>query len=164
MKWAGILQMQLFQINQSEESSKITINAHTTSCPLHEQPITWAAHYMSCPLPMEYSIFYVICQKCIYRSINFRIIECLSNNEVISAVNQGRFWSYGRWDMLHNHQATTSSGVEPGPFYHSQLFFNYVQRIEQKHRWGMIQSWALATGENLRPWLRFIWILLPPFL
>ena len=35
MKLAGILQMQLFQINQSEESSKmakITINAHTTSC------------------------------------------------------------------------------------------------------------------------------------
>ena len=45
MKWAGILQMQLFQINQSEESSKITINAHTPSCPLHELPITWAAHY-----------------------------------------------------------------------------------------------------------------------
>ena len=40
MKWAGILQMQLFQINQSEESSKITINAHTPSCPLHELPIT----------------------------------------------------------------------------------------------------------------------------
>ena len=31
--------------NQSEESSKITINAHTPSCPLHELPITWAAHY-----------------------------------------------------------------------------------------------------------------------
>ena len=31
MKWADILQMQLFQINQSEESSKITINAHTTA-------------------------------------------------------------------------------------------------------------------------------------
>ena len=39
MKWAGILQRQLFQINQSEESSKITINTHITSC----------------PLPMEYS-------------------------------------------------------------------------------------------------------------
>ena len=38
-------------------------------------------------------IFYVICQKCIYRSIKFRIIECLSNNEVISAGNQGRFCS-----------------------------------------------------------------------
>ena len=37
--------MQLFQINQSEESSKITINAHTTSCPLHQLPITSAAHY-----------------------------------------------------------------------------------------------------------------------
>ena len=34
IKWAGILQMQLFQINQSEESSKITTNAHTTSYPL----------------------------------------------------------------------------------------------------------------------------------
>ena len=31
MKWEGILQMQLFQINQSEESSKISINAHTTA-------------------------------------------------------------------------------------------------------------------------------------
>ena len=40
MKWAGILQMQLFQINQSEERSKITLNAHTTRCPLHELPIT----------------------------------------------------------------------------------------------------------------------------
>ena len=33
---------QLFYINQSEESSKININAHTTSCQL---PITSAAHY-----------------------------------------------------------------------------------------------------------------------
>ena len=31
----------------------------------------------------------MICQKCIYRSIKFRIIECLRNNEVISAGNQG---------------------------------------------------------------------------
>ena len=45
LEWAGILQMQLFQINQSEESSKITINAHTRNCPLHELPITLAAHY-----------------------------------------------------------------------------------------------------------------------
>ena len=35
--------MQLFQINQSEEISKITINAHTTSCPLHQLPITTAS-------------------------------------------------------------------------------------------------------------------------
>ena len=35
--------MQLFQINQCEESSKITINAHTTSCPLHQLPITTAS-------------------------------------------------------------------------------------------------------------------------
>ena len=38
----SILQMQLFQINQSEESSKITINAHTTSGQLHQQSITSA--------------------------------------------------------------------------------------------------------------------------
>ena len=44
--------MQLFQINQSEESSKITLNAHTPTCPF----ITWTAHYMSCPLPVFYSI------------------------------------------------------------------------------------------------------------
>ena len=49
--------MQLFQINQSEESSKITINAHTTSCPLHEQPITWAAHY-------RWSTLFVACTDC----------------------------------------------------------------------------------------------------
>ena len=44
MKWAGILQMELFQINQSEESSKITMPippaAHYMSSPLHELPIT----------------------------------------------------------------------------------------------------------------------------
>ena len=46
MKWAGILKMQLFQINQNEESSKITINAHTISCQSHKQrSITSAAHY-----------------------------------------------------------------------------------------------------------------------
>ena len=43
MLLAGNLQMQLFQINQSEESSKITINAHTTCCPLHQLPITTAS-------------------------------------------------------------------------------------------------------------------------
>ena len=35
--------MKLLQINQSEENSKITINAHTTSCPLHQLPITTAS-------------------------------------------------------------------------------------------------------------------------
>ena len=45
VQWAGIWQKLLFQINQSEESSKITINAHTTSCPLRQLPITSAAHY-----------------------------------------------------------------------------------------------------------------------
>ena len=38
-------QMQLFQINQREESSKIPINAHTPSCPLHELPITFPVFY-----------------------------------------------------------------------------------------------------------------------
>ena len=43
--------MQLFQINQSEESSKITINAHTQTahsmnCPLHELPITGVLLYL----------------------------------------------------------------------------------------------------------------------
>ena len=61
-------------------------------------------------------IFYVICQKCIYRSIKFRIIECLSNNEVISAGNQGRFWSYGRRDMLHNRN------IEYAPFSQCSMF------------------------------------------
>ena len=38
----SIMQMQLFQIIQSEESSKITINAHITSGQLHQQSITSA--------------------------------------------------------------------------------------------------------------------------
>ena len=37
--------MQLFQINQSEESSKITVNAHTASGQSHQQSIISAAHY-----------------------------------------------------------------------------------------------------------------------
>ena len=37
--------MQLFHINQSSRSSKITINAHTTSCWLHQRSITSAVHY-----------------------------------------------------------------------------------------------------------------------
>ena len=43
MELAGNWQTQLFQINQSKESSKITINTHTTSCPLHQLPITTAS-------------------------------------------------------------------------------------------------------------------------
>ena len=39
------MQMQLFQINQSEEYSKINENAHTTCGQLHQQPITSAANY-----------------------------------------------------------------------------------------------------------------------
>ena len=41
----GIWQTQLFQINQSEESSNMIINAHTTSCQSHQQSITSAVHY-----------------------------------------------------------------------------------------------------------------------
>ena len=41
--WEVIWQKILFQKNQSEESSKITINAHTTSFPLHQLPITSAS-------------------------------------------------------------------------------------------------------------------------
>ena len=42
VKLAGNWQMQLFHINQIEESSKITINAHTTSGQLHQRSITTA--------------------------------------------------------------------------------------------------------------------------
>ena len=45
LELAGNWQTQLLKINQSEESSKINVNAHTTSCPLHQMPITSAAHY-----------------------------------------------------------------------------------------------------------------------
>ena len=42
MQQAAIWQKLLFQIYQSEESIKITINAHTNSCPLHQLPIKTA--------------------------------------------------------------------------------------------------------------------------
>ena len=45
MKDEGNQQTQLFQINQSEESGKITINAHTTIGQLHQHLITPAVHY-----------------------------------------------------------------------------------------------------------------------
>ena len=42
--WEVIWQKILFQINQSEESSKITVNAHTTSSSqLHQRSITTAS-------------------------------------------------------------------------------------------------------------------------
>ena len=40
----SILQMQLFQINQSEESSKITIMSDITCVQLHQRPITSASN------------------------------------------------------------------------------------------------------------------------
>ena len=47
----GILQMQLFQINQSEDSSKITIMSDTTCGQLHLRPITSASNYNRITLP-----------------------------------------------------------------------------------------------------------------
>ena len=41
----SILQMQLFQINQSEDSSKITIMSDTTCSQLQQRPITSASNY-----------------------------------------------------------------------------------------------------------------------
>ena len=41
----SILQMQLFQINQSEDSSKKTIMSVTTCHQLHQCPITSASNY-----------------------------------------------------------------------------------------------------------------------
>ena len=41
----SILKMQLFQINQSEDSSKITIMSDTTCGQLHQRPITSASNY-----------------------------------------------------------------------------------------------------------------------
>ena len=41
----SILQMQLFQINQSEDSSKITIMSDTTCSQLYQRPITSASNY-----------------------------------------------------------------------------------------------------------------------
>ena len=46
----GIWQMQLFQINQSEDSSKITIMYDNPSGQLHQRSITWAFNYMSVQL------------------------------------------------------------------------------------------------------------------
>ena len=39
----SILQMQLFQINQSEDSGKLTIMSDTTCGQLHQRPITTAS-------------------------------------------------------------------------------------------------------------------------
>ena len=39
------LQMQLFQINQSEDSSKITIMSNTPCVQLHQRTITSASNY-----------------------------------------------------------------------------------------------------------------------
>ena len=41
----SILQMQLFQINQSEDSSKISIMSDTNCGQLHQRPITSASNY-----------------------------------------------------------------------------------------------------------------------
>ena len=45
--------MQLFQIYQSEESHKITINAHTPNCPLYELPITGVLLYINAYIMMS---------------------------------------------------------------------------------------------------------------
>ena len=58
MLLAGNKQTQLFQINQSEESGKITINAHATSSQLHKRSITSAVHYNRI-----YSIFFIYCEN-----------------------------------------------------------------------------------------------------
>ena len=42
-----ILEMQLFQINQSEDGSKLTIMSDTTCGQLHQRPITTASLYVS---------------------------------------------------------------------------------------------------------------------
>ena len=52
---AGNWEMQLLQVNQSEESSKIAINVHTTTSQLYQRPITTAstllrARYERCHL------------------------------------------------------------------------------------------------------------------
>ena len=47
----SILQMQLFQINQSEDSSKITVMSDTTCGQLHQRPITSAFNYNHITLP-----------------------------------------------------------------------------------------------------------------
>ena len=52
----SIRQMQLFQINQSEDSSKITIMYDNPSGQLHQRSITWAFNYNR-----TYSTF--VCQK-----------------------------------------------------------------------------------------------------
>ena len=49
----GIWQMQVFQINQSEDSSKITIMSDTTCGHLHQCPITSASNYNSTTLIIQ---------------------------------------------------------------------------------------------------------------
>ena len=63
MLLAGNLQMQLFQINQSEESSKITIMSYTTCVQLHQRPVTSASSYISVQLhqrPITTALLYLL--------------------------------------------------------------------------------------------------------
>ena len=46
----SILQMQLFQINQSEDNSKITIMSDTTCGQLHQRPINFNRITLYVPL------------------------------------------------------------------------------------------------------------------
>ena len=48
-----ILQMQLLQINQSEDSSKITIMSTTTCGQLHQRPLTSVSNYNRITLSYE---------------------------------------------------------------------------------------------------------------
>ena len=56
--------MQLFQINQSKESSKNTINAHTTSGRLHQRSITSSVHYNRIYSILRSNILFVTAVPC----------------------------------------------------------------------------------------------------
>ena len=65
----------LFQINQSEERSKITIN---DKCPYHQQPVTSAVHYISSPwqLHLLYLQSLMMNKRQWYRHHNECVVTC----------------------------------------------------------------------------------------
>ena len=97
-----ILQMQLFQINQSEDSSKITIMSDTTCVQLHQRPITSASNYIS--VQLQPHLLYVV-HKYEYEYLQ-RQVSILSKAYQVMGVVYG-LWepdvspSIATWKTIH---------------------------------------------------------------
>ena len=75
----SILQMQLFQINQSEDSSKVTIMSDTTCGQLHQRPITTASLYESNIERTHNSkaVHCIHCIRCMWPEASLPNCDCL---------------------------------------------------------------------------------------